>query len=180
MPCHSAPMHRRGFLKLGVASAALLAVVGGSVALLHAPGLKDGRLTAQGRAVFRALGMAILDGSLPSEPQGQAAALDGLLDRVDALVGALPAHSQGELSDLLALLSSFPGRRGLAGLAAGWPNARVEDIQASLQSMRLSTLALRQQAYHALHDIVGGAYFSDASTWVVLGYPGPINTGSSA
>jgi hypothetical protein len=173
-------MYRRGFLKLGVASAALIAVAGGSLALLHESGLKDGRLTPNGRAIFRALGIAILDGSLPRDPRDQAAALDGLLERIDTLVGALPAHAQAELSDLLALLSTFPGRRGLAGLAADWSNARVEDIQASLQSMRLSSLALRQQAYHALHDIVGGAYFSGTSTWVVLGYPGPVNTGSSA
>jgi len=25
-----------------------------------------------------------------------------------------------------------------------------------------------------LHDITGAAYFSDASTWSQLGYPGPV------
>ena len=40
--------------------------------------------------------------------------------------------------------------------------------------MRLSTISLRQQAYQALHDIVGSAYFSDAGTWSMLGYPGPL------
>lgn len=171
-------MHRRSFLKLGAASAALLAVAGGTLAFLQ-PGLKEGRLTPQGRQVFRALGMAILDGSLPTQPSAQAAALDNLLERVDALVGALPFHAQSELSDLLALLSSSAGRRTLAGVRTDWPNATVDEIQAGLHSMRLSTVALRQQAYHALHDIVGGAYFSDASTWVVLGYPGPVRTGGS-
>lgn len=179
MPCHSAPMHRRSLLKLGVASAALLAVAGGALALLQ-PGLKDGRLTPQGCAVFRALGRAILDGSLPIEPSRQAAALDGLLDRVDSLLGALPAHAQGELSDLLALLSSSAGRRSFAGLVADWPDASVDAIQAGLARMRVSKLALRQQAYHALHDVVGGAYFSDASTWTLLGYPGPVGAGGRA
>ena len=50
----------------------------------------------------------------------------------------------------------------------------MAQLQKALQSMRVSTLSLRQQAYHALHDIVGGAYFSDAQTWAQLGYPGPI------
>ena len=40
--------------------------------------------------------------------------------------------------------------------------------------MRVSSISLRQQAYQALHDIVGGAYFSDAQTWGLLGYPGPL------
>ena len=40
--------------------------------------------------------------------------------------------------------------------------------------MRLSSVTLRQQAYHALHDIVNGAYFADPATWTALGYPGPI------
>jgi hypothetical protein len=35
-------------------------------------------------------------------------------------------------------------------------------------------VALRQQTYHALHDLIGVAYFSDASTWPALGYPGPL------
>lgn len=39
--------------------------------------------------------------------------------------------------------------------------------------MRLSPPALRQQAYQALHDISGSAYFSGPDTCTVLGYPGP-------
>ena len=47
-------------------------------------------------------------------------------------------------------------------------------MQAALEGMRFSSLALRQQAYQALHEIVGGAYLSDESTWVAVGYPGPL------
>jgi hypothetical protein len=96
-----------------------------------------------------------------------------LLTRVDALVAGLPRHAQAELSQLLSLLASGAGRRAVAGLVPAWDAATVEDIQAALQSMRTASLSLRQQAYHALHDITFGAYFSDASTWSVLGYPGP-------
>ncbi|MEO8653744.1 MAG: hypothetical protein ABI409_06430 [Ramlibacter sp.] len=39
---------------------------------------------------------------------------------------------------------------------------------------RTSGLDLRRQAYQALHDIVGSAYFSDPGTWSFLGYPGPL------
>jgi hypothetical protein len=28
--------------------------------------------------------------------------------------------------------------------------------------------------YHALHDLVAGAYYADESTWAYTGYTGPI------
>ncbi len=151
----------------------VLAVGGGALALIE-PGLKNARLTASARTVLTAAGRAMLDGSLPADAGARAQALEGLLTRLDALVGALPAHAQAELSQLLALLASAPGRLGLAGLRSAWPDASVADIQSALQGMRFSKLSLTQQAYHALHDLVGGAYFSDASTWPQLGYPGPL------
>jgi hypothetical protein len=98
-----------------------------------------------------------------------------MLDRVEVLVAGLPLHAQAELSQLLALLATSGGRRTVAGLSTDWTSAPVAEIQQALQDMRTSTISLRQQAYHALHDIVGGAYFSDAGTWTLLGYPGPLN-----
>ena len=171
-PCHSRMMQRRSLLKLGLASAAVLSVAGGAIALLQ-PGLVDSRLTVAGRAVFTAVGRAVLEGSLPPESVRQQIAIAGLLERIDGLVAALPPHAQDELAQLLSLLHSGAGRRAIAGLATDWAQASTSDVQQALQSMRLSSLALRQQAYQALHDIVGGAYYSDPSTWVQLGYPGP-------
>lgn len=165
-------MQRRTLLKLGGVSAAILVVAGGAVALLQ-PGLQGGVLSAAGREVFAAVGRAILDKSLPADEGERRLALNALLSRIDTLVQALAPHAQGELSQLLALLASAAGRRSLAGLGPSWPDASVADIQQALQAMRLSTLALRQQAYAALHDITAGAYFSDASSWPLLGYPGP-------
>lgn len=136
-------------------------------------GLDRGRLSSSGRDVFRAVGRAVLDASLPPEGLTRQAGLDGLLDRIDQLTLALPPHAQSELSQLLALLASTPGRRVMAGLGQAWTSAPELDIQQALQGMRMSGLALRQQAYAALHDITAAAYFSDASTWQQLGYPGP-------
>jgi hypothetical protein len=163
-------MQRRSLMKLGAASAALLLVGGGALAVFQ-PGLVDGRLSGGARQVFLAVGRGLLDGVLPPTQAGPA--LEALLQRIDALVAGLPPHAQAELSQLLALLESAPGRRLLAGLEADWPQASTAEVQAALQSMRFSGLSLRQQAYHALHDIVNGAYFSEQATWVALGYPGP-------
>ena len=166
-------MQRRTLLKLGMSSAAVLVIVGGAAALVQ-PGLTSGVLSPQARAVFTAVGAAVLDKTLPGQAGPRQIALNGLLSRVETLVTALPLHAQSELSQLLALLGTTPGRRGLAGLSAPWAEAGVAEVQIALQDMRLSALALRQQAYAALHDITAGAYFSDPSSWAVLGYPGPL------
>lgn len=166
-------MQRRTLLKLGAASAALLFVAGGAAVLLQ-PGLVRGVLTPTGREVFTAVAKGVLDKTLTAEERARQAALNGLLSRIDTLISALPPHAQSELSQLLSLLGSAAGRRTLAGLSTPWPEASVADVQVALQGMRLSGLALRQQAYAALHDITAGAYFSDPSSWSVLGYPGPV------
>lgn len=173
-------MQRRRLLTLGLGSAAILAVAGGG---LLATGVARPGLLSLGnapptfspgaQAVMAAVGRAVLQGSLPAEPVAQAKAVEGLLNRLQDLVRALPPATQGELSQLLGLLASAPGRLGLAGLSVAWPEATATDVQAALTGMRFSSLALRQQAYHALHDLTSGAYFSAPDTWATLGYEGP-------
>lgn len=166
-------MQRRTLLKLGVVSAAVVAGAGALVSGFQ-PGVQAARLSAAGRRVFTGIARAVLDGTLPAEAGAHQQAMAGLLERIDGLIETLPEPTQAELSQLLGLLATPLGRRGLAGLAPAWDDASVADIQQALQSMRTSSLNLRQQAYHALHDIVGGAYFSHPSTWARLGYPGPV------
>lgn len=164
-------MKRRSWLKLGIASAAVLAVAGGGLALMS-PGLSpEGRLSDAGRRVMRAVARALLEGTVPAND----AALDALLGRISDLTAALPPHAQAELSQLLALLASSAGRLGLAGLSINWDSASNADIQAALQGMRVSGLMLKRQAYGALHDIPAAAWFADSTTWAQLAYPGPTN-----
>jgi len=167
-------MQRRSLIRLGVASGVVLALGGGAFALLQ-PGVQQGRLTTAGAQVLRATAIAVLDGSLPLEAAARARALDGLAERTNLLVVGLPPHAQTELSQLLALLASGAGRRWFAGLGPDWPQASVPELRAALEQLRRSSLALKRQAYQALHDITAGAYFSEPSTWSHLGYPGPIS-----
>lgn len=157
---------KRRWLLLGAFSGAVLALGGGTLALMR-PGLLHGKLTESGREVFGGAARGLLDGIIgPDE-------IAPLLARIDTLVSGLPPNAQAELSQLLALLASAPGRMAFAGLAPTWAEATVQQIQDAMQSMRLSSVSLRQQAYQALHDIAGAAYFSDDATWALLGYPGP-------
>lgn len=166
-------MQRRTLLKLGVTGGAALALIGGGAALFYEPAWRDGRLTETGRRVLGAIARAVLDGSLPAGPAPQGDAIAAHLERMDATLRAMPPATQREVGDLLALLALPPGRLALAGLATDWVHADVAQIQAALQAMRSSRLALRRQAYHALRDLTHAAYFADSATWAQLGYPGP-------
>jgi len=172
--CETGTMQRRSLFKLSLASAAVLVVAGGA-ATWWQPGFDDGVLTPSGRELFAAVGVAILDKSLPAKSYERQAAIAGLIDRIETLAIALPPHAQAELSQLLSLLASTPGRLALAGLKPPWAVANLEEVQNALVDMRLSRSAMRQQAYAALHDISTGAYFADASSWAALGYPGPVD-----
>jgi hypothetical protein len=165
-------MRRRTLLTLGLTTTALLVVVGGTAAWIQ-PGLVRSALSPTAREVFRAIGRAVLDKTLPEQDGAKEAALTAWLSRTDVLIGTLPPHAQTELSQLLAILATTAGRLGLAGLNSPWRSASISEVQAALQDMRLSGLAVRQQAYAALHDITAVAYFSEPDTWSMLGYPGP-------
>jgi hypothetical protein len=164
---------RRRFLRLGAVSAAALALGGGLLASIN-PGLRDGALSDEAVVVVRAIARSVLDGSLPTAVDTQTLAINGLLARVNDLIGALPLHAQAELSQLLAILATGAGRHALAGLTQPWAHASPMEVDAALQGMQLSRLDLKQQAYGALRDIVCGAYFASAAAWKPIGYPGPV------
>jgi len=165
-------MQRRSVLKLGLGAVLTLAVVGGGIALLR-PGVVDGRLGEAARALMRAVASAVLDGSLPTASAQANPALDAHLERLQLTIAGFPPATRAELSRLLALLTTAPGRVALTGLHSDWPNASVADVQAALQGMRVSSLTARRQIYQALRDLTNAAYYADPNTWPLLGYPGP-------
>lgn len=167
-------MQRRTWLKLGLVSAAGLALVGGGLAL-RAPAWTAHGLSASGRVVFGAVAGAVLDGSLPEEAAARQDAMAGWWVRLDESIAALPPHTQNELAQLLTVLASAPGRWALAGLSVDWADASVPQVRDALSAMRHSRIALRQQAYLALRELTCAAYFADPSTWMALGYPGPMD-----
>jgi len=165
-------LRRRSFLKLGIGSAIVLAVAGGTIALTK-PGLIDGKLSPSARLVLTRVAQAMLAGTLPAEPDRQKLSLDALLQRTDAFLVGLPVHVLAELDQLLGLLASAPGRRWLVGLSASWEDATATETYGALKSMLASGTELRIQACQGLHDLVMVPYFSGEESWAVLGYPGP-------
>lgn len=159
-------LNRRSFLRAGVAGALLLATAGGLYRLTRSPAaLQAFVLDDQGRAVLRALIPVLLDG-VDADPQAA-------LERTIATIRQLPLRTQKEVQDVFALLALGPARRLLAGVPDSWAQARPEDIAAFLQSWRVHRIGMLQTAYHALHDLVLGAWYADADAWPALGYSGP-------
>ncbi|HPP83657.1 MAG TPA: hypothetical protein PLZ50_08855 [Rubrivivax sp.] len=168
-------MRRRTWLRIGIGGAALLALGGGTLALVR-PGWSAGRLTPAGRELFAAVARGVLAGTLSdraAQPMPHARMLAAHLERLQTTIAALPAPTQQDIAELAAVLLHPLGRRLFAGLATDWRDASPAELQATLQRLRISSLTLRQQAFHALRDLTNGAFFAGPGTWEAIGYPGP-------
>ena len=101
-------------------------------------------------------------------------AMEAAIERTRATILGLPLATQKEIQDLFALLTLGPTRRFLAGIQDDWAQAKPEDVAAFLQNWRMHRINMLQTAYHALHDLITGSWYSDEATWESIGYPGPI------
>ena len=169
-------MQRRRLLTLGFGAAVALAVTVGGFSRLR-PESSVGHLSPKALAIFTAFARAVLDGSLPELASARDDQLQAHLRRVGEAISSFPPATQTELSQLLSLLATAPGRRLLTGLTTTWDEATVEELQACLQRMRTSSLSLRQQTYHALRDLTNAAFYADPQAWPLMGYPGPVSVG---
>ena len=160
-------MQRRTLLGLGVAGTTALALAGWGAARWRA-GWDGQRLTAEGRAIFAALALALLGPAVKAP-----AALAAHLDRLDATVAGLPSALRQEFAQLAALLALPAGRVALLGLGADWPQAEPEHIRTALRALQRSSLSLKRQIYQGLRDLTHAAWYADPQAWAAMGYPGP-------
>ncbi|MBL8311501.1 MAG: hypothetical protein JNL19_13840 [Burkholderiales bacterium] len=164
---------RRRIIFVGVAGA----VAAGAVALL--PRWRNAQSAPQGEALVGAHGdmlVAIARGfltpALPTAPEAQTRELARVVQAIGTLITNLPATTRREIADLFMLLDLAPAR-SLLGFSGDWPGAGPAAVAEALTALRDSRIAMKQQAYFALHDLVLGSFYSDASTWAATGYPGP-------
>ena len=164
---------RRTFLKAGGVAALALAAGGALYRVMHTEAPHRFALDGEARAALHAIAPAILAGALPQDA-ARAAALSATIDGVHTAILGLPPATQKEIQDLFGLLALAPARRLLTGIAGGWEGARTEDVAGFLQDWRLHRLGLLRTAYHALHDLVLGAWYAQPASWPATGYPGPM------
>lgn len=168
-------LSRRKFLTGGVVAALLLAAGGGIYRFTHGTGQPNRfALDGETRAVIDAIVPAMLAGALPQEHAARRAAIPAATERVNQAILGLPLATQKEIQDLFALLALGPVRRLLAGVPGSWSSASTDQVAAFLQGWRGHRIATLQTAYHALHDLVLGAWYADPSAWTAIGYPGPL------
>lgn len=162
-------------MKVGGLAALALAAGGGIYRYTHpSTPLARFALDGEARAALDAIVPAMLAGALPADPAARASAVSATTGRVHKAILGLPLAAQKEVQDLFGLLAFGPARRALTGVADGWPSAKPEQVSAFLQEWRFHSLDTLQTAYHALHDLIIGAWYADPSTWASIGYPGPM------
>jgi len=164
---------RRTFLTAGGLAALALAAGGALYRATHPEPPHRFALDGEARAALHAIAPVILAGALP-QGQGRDAALASIIEGVHAAILGLPPATQKEVQDLFGLLALAPARRLLTKVSGGWSHARHEDVAAFLQDWRLHHLGLLRSAYHALHDLVLGAWYAQPASWPATGYPGPM------
>lgn len=164
-------MQRRSLLKLGLAASVVMATAGAGLALVQ-PGRSAGRFSAAGRALYASVAQGVLGPLLPAAEPLRAQALSAHLGRLEAAIAGMPQSVQAEVDELTTLLASAPGRLALVGLAVPWQQARPDEVEAALNGLRHSRIALRQQVYQALRELTQAAHFGHAEHWSALNYPG--------
>ena len=166
-------LSRRAFLTTGVIAALALAAGGGVYRFMHAAPNRF-VLGGEARAAIDAIVPAMLAGALPQDGASRQAAIAAATSGVHQAILGLPLATQKELQDLFGLLALAPARRFVAGVPDGWASASTEQVGVFLQGWRAHRFATLQVAYHALHDLVLGAWYAEPSTWAAIGYPGPL------
>jgi hypothetical protein len=168
-------MNRRTFLKVSGVSALVLGV-GAFAAQQFAPRLPTSQLKTalieDSRVALRAIVPAILGPVFSGDEAAVRTNIEATINRVDAAILGLSASAQKEVAELFLLLNTKPLRWAMTGIG-DWKSAGENEVAAFLQKWRTHRLPLLQVAYHALHDLIGGSYYADASTWKAIGFALP-------
>jgi hypothetical protein len=159
-------MNRRTVLKTSVFGGLLLGTAGLAAVYLGRKSIEDRH------TVFRALIPAVLDG-VPELDEAKQVGLEKALTAVDIAIGGLPLDTQQEIDQLMTLLSAAPTRLALTGTSKPWPERSVVEVTETLNGWRTHRLPLMQAAYHAIHDLILGAWYGDETHWNALQYTGP-------
>ncbi|MFE8070557.1 hypothetical protein QQM79_05815 [Marinobacteraceae bacterium S3BR75-40.1] len=176
---------RRGFLKAGLGTTALLATVslgaGLSGCATQPMGAKAGEtpeqryyfLSSDDRVLLQALLPAILASSLPEDPQARREAIDATIARMDEGIYRFGPRNQAEFRRLFDLLNFAPTRVLAAGVWSSWDSVDTETANDFLMGWRDSSIGLFNNGYIALVKMTNVSYFGARENWALSGYPGP-------
>ncbi|GAB2926899.1 hypothetical protein [Rheinheimera gaetbuli] len=123
--------------------------------------------------VLSALLPALLYGALPQDATMAAAGLERTKTAISDFMPFLPLRQQQELHQLFNLLANRISLLGLSGHLSSLPELSIAQRLQLLSQWRDSYLALLQQAYHGLRELLYGAYYGQSEHWQALAYTAP-------
>ena len=123
--------------------------------------------------VLSAVLPALLYGALPQDATLASAELNRTKTAIGDFLPFLPLRQQQELNQLFNLLANRISRLGLSGHLSSLPELSIAQRLQLLNQWRDSYLALLQQAYHGLRELLYGAYYGQSEHWQALGYTAP-------
>lgn len=164
---------RRRFIFVGAAGALAAGAIWVAPRVMKSGAAPKGSvLVSENQDMLRAVASAVLGPALPTAGTGRAESIARVLTATGALIDNFPPSTRREVADLFGLLALKPARV-LLGYSGDWPEAEASAVTSFLVGLRDSSIALKQQAYFALHDMVLGSYYAEPMTWAPTGYPGP-------
>jgi hypothetical protein len=171
-------MNRRHFIRAGVVGSTVLAAGGAWMVMRDRSASSDTTSTASQRQrridrIVGAIAPVILAGALPADIASRGEAVKRLTSDIGSVIANFSAPVQHEVHELFSLLDIGIARRVLTGVSGDWPDADPIEIAAFLERWRRSSLETLQSGYHALHDLVLGAWYASPATWAAIGYAGP-------
>ncbi|MBU1310254.1 MAG: hypothetical protein KKE30_12075 [Gammaproteobacteria bacterium] len=123
--------------------------------------------------VLSALLPALLYGALPQDATLAAIELERTKTAISDFLPFLPLRQQQELNQLFNLLANRLSQLGLTGHVISLTKLSLSQRLQLLNQWRDSYLALLQQAYHGLRELLYGAYYGQSEHWQTLGYTAP-------
>ncbi|MFN4328407.1 MAG: hypothetical protein ACK4FF_05980 [Limnobacter sp.] len=162
-------MQRRTLLKFGLAGLFMAGGVGWLGRQFAKVEVIAGQsvVTDAHRPMLKALASAILDGAAQPDQ------LDRAVNQFIVASHVLAPEAQAELGQLLNILTNPVGCRLIASLDQDWANTSPGQAAHFLQEFRRHPVPALQPGYHALHDLMFGAWYAEPDTWQAMGYEGP-------
>jgi hypothetical protein len=160
-------MDRRQFILSGIA---LAAAAGLSIYGWRQSITPD---TSNRALVLSALLPALLYGALPEDATLAAAELARTQTAIDDFLPFLPFRQQQELHQLFNILANRVSQLGFTGHLTHLPGLTISQRLTLLDSWRDSYLAVLQQAYHGLRELLYGAYYGQPEHWQSVNYAAP-------
>ena len=170
-------MNRRQFLKTGVVGGAVLAS-GAAWMSWRDHDASNAAAVAQRQQqridrIIGAIAPVILAGSLPIDSPARKQTLKRVSEDVGHVIANFTPPVRSEVHELFSLLDIGIARWALTGITSDWSMANPEEVTAFLERWRYSSFETLQSGYHALHDLVLGAFYASPVTWTAIGYAGP-------